>query len=49
MEPHQLYLEHRGYSLEPPLWATIDIFFSFYHISPTKNQNIEEILSDSEP
>ena len=40
---------YRGCSKEYLLQAKIKIFFSLYQFSPTKHQNIEKILSDSEP
>ena len=43
------FMEYRGYSLEPPLHTEINVFLIRYIISPTKNQNIEKISSDSEP
>ena len=42
-------LEYRGYSLEYSLHAEMSEIFGLYQFSPTKNQNIEKILSDSEP
>ena len=49
MEPPLYSLEYRCYSLEYPLHAEISVIFSLYQFSPTKNQNIEKILLDSEP
>ena len=49
MEQPLYSLEYRGYSLEHPFHAEMSVIFSFYQFSPTKNQNIEKILSDSEP
>ena len=43
-------LKHRATPLWNPLRPKyICILFSFYQISPNKNQNIKKILSDSEP
>ena len=49
MEQPLYSLEYRGYSLEYPLHAEMSVIFGLYQFSPTKNQNIEKILSDSEP
>ena len=43
------FMEYRGCSKEYLLLAKIKIFFSLYQFSPIKHQNIEKILSDSEP